>query len=381
MNKPEWILALNTGSTSIKFAAFARADLSLMAKGAITDFPNAPRWRIQKGRRTPLGDGLSSLQATLSAIVEHLLAEMGVLPAAIGHRIVHGADRTAPLPLDELALAELRRLSPLAPLHQPMGIDAAEWIMSRLPGVPNYAVFDTSFHQTMPEAERILPLPREYAEQGIKRYGFHGLSFQSVAETLRDRFGEYAGGRVVVAHLGGGTSLCALHDGQSRATTMGLTPAGGVPSATRSGDLDPGVVLALVRQHGIGGVDEIVNRKAGMLGISGRTGDVTGLLGAKDHASALALEVHVRRIQQAIAAMAMAIGGMDMLVFTGGAGNHAPELRRLIVEGCDWLGATLDAAANSANAEKISTAASSIAILQIAAEEELVIAHAVRECS
>ncbi|HRK70555.1 MAG TPA: hypothetical protein PLA85_03140 [Micropepsaceae bacterium] len=376
MTQPDWLLALNTGSTSIKFAAFARSDLRPLLSGALRQFPDEPQWRIDLGPPAPQG-APRALSNAIHAILTYVKDALGAAPVAIGHRIVHGGGHTLPMRFDTDALAQLRSLSAFAPLHQAMGVDAAEIAMTAWPGVPNLAVFDTAFHHTMPDAEKTLPLPREDGAKGIMRYGFHGLSFQSAANRLRARFGKGAGGRVVAAHLGGGASLCAMLHGESRATTMGLTPAGGVPMATRSGDLDPGVVLALVREHGVEGAEHRLNREAGMRGISGRTGDVMTLLQSHAAQDRLALDIYVRRIQQAIAAMAMAIGGMDALVFTGGAGTHAPELRRRIAEGCAWLGVDLDHTANTANAEIISTATSRIMALQVAAQEELMIAQAI----
>lgn len=373
MTQDGWLLALNTGSTSIKFAAFARRDLQPLLSGALRQFPDDPQWRIDRGPPVPQG-APSMLGDAIPAILTYARDALGAAPVAIGHRIVHGGGHTAPMRVDADALAQLRSLSAFAPLHQAMGVGAAEIAMNVWSGVPNLAVFDTAFHHTLPEAEKILPLPHAETANGIIRYGFHGLSFQSAAQRLRARFGKNAGGRVVAAHLGGGASLCAMVEGESRATTMGLTPAGGVPMATRSGDLDPGVVLALARKHGIDGAEDLLNRSAGMRGISGCTGDVMTLLQSQATQDRLALDIYVRRIQQAIAAMAMAIGGMDVLVFTGGAGANAPELRRRIAEGCAWLGLDLDHAANTANAEIISSRTSKITILQFPADEERVIA-------
>ncbi len=370
----DWLLTINCGSTSIKFACFDAASLAVLAMGSIRDFPARPQFRVKHGPPHAPGSDISSLESAIGTILAYASTAAGGRPKAIGHRIVHGGKRERPALIDAALLDEMRALQPLAPLHQPACVAAAALGLAALPSVPNIALFDTAFHRTMPEIERRLPLPQAFAAKGMERFGFHGLSFQSVATRLRARFAADAGGRVVAAHLGGGSSLCAMVDGKSNATTMGMTPAGGVPMTTRSGDLDPGIVLALVRELGVDGAEDVLNRQSGLYGLSGRSDDAMALLAANDDAGRLALAIHVRRIAQAIAAMATAMGGIDTLVFTGGIGANAPELRRMIVEACAWMGLSLDGHANAHGDERLESAASTARILKLKTGEEEIMA-------
>jgi acetate kinase len=302
------ILALNAGSSSLKYALF---DPERVASGKI--------------------EGAGSLDAVLAAI--------GRTPDAAGHRVVHGGPRyLAPTRVTPELLAELRRISPFDPEHLPAEIALIEAVERRFPGLPQVACFDTAFHKDLPRASRILPIPRKYEAEGVRRYGFHGLSYAYIVDLLRR---EGLPRRLVIAHLGNGASLAAVLDGRSVDTTMAFTPSSGVPMSRRSGDLDPGLLAYL----GMSPRDwhEMVNTRSGLLGISETSGDVRELLKreGEDVRAAEALAVFVHRVKQAVGAFAATLGGLDLLVFTGGIGENSPEIRRRVCEGLDFLNAAV----------------------------------------
>jgi acetate kinase len=335
------VLALNLGSTSLKGARYVRVAVTddWTRKERVTvEFDTGPRQVSDHG---------------LQALAEQLSEDS--TPDVVVHRIVHGGDRERAAELDRDTLAELETLSPLAPLHQPQALDLVRRARERWPTARQWAAFDTTWHATMPLQHRVLPLPKDLFDQGVKRYGFHGLAFQSAMRQLRVLAPGRAGGRVVLAHLGGGSSVCAVRGSRSVNTTMGMTPLGGIPMASRPGSLDPGVVLYLQRALGLppDAIDRLLWRESGLKGLSGESGDMRALLASRSDDAMLAIDVYVGAVAQAIAAMAACIGGIDALVFSGGIGAHAIEIRQRIVDDLAWLGLRTSGASPDAMGEPL----------------------------
>lgn len=298
---------------------------------------------------------------------------------AVGHRIVHGgAEFTGPTLLNAEVIEALRRLEPLAPLHQPASLAAIDLVTRRGPDLRQFGCFDTAFHAAQPDLNQVFALPAELVRRGVRRYGFHGLSYEHVAGVLRSRYG--GGGRAVVAHLGAGASLCAMKNSVSVATTMGMTPLGGIPMATRSGDIDPGVVLYLVQELAMSGLElrELLYRQSGLLALSSESGDMQRLLASKNPQAARAVAFFVEAVQREIAALAGALGGIDTLVFTAGIGENAALIRERICAACAWFGVRIDPARNDASADEIHLADSPVRVVVVAADEEAVICAQLR---
>jgi len=296
----------------------------------------------------------------------------------VGHRVVHGGPRFAgPTIVTAAVLAELRELIPLAPLHQPYNLAAIEAVFARLPGVPQVACFDTSFHRGQPAVAELVPLPRDLRQAGLQRYGFHGLSYEYIASVLPQVAGEIAGGRVIVAHLGSGASLCAMRAGKSVDSTLGFTALDGLCMGTRPGALDPGVVLYLFQglQLTAAQVETILYKKSGLLGISGISSDMRDLLGRSEPEARLAVDYFVYRAAKEIGALAAVLGGVDALVFTAGIGENSAEIRRRICEASAWLGVVLDSQANAAGGPHITSPGSKVSAWVIPTNEELMIAR------
>jgi acetate kinase len=367
-------LCVNAGSSSLKLALYqvgAEGEKRLGAAAAL---------EIGRPEAAVQIDGRVSRRAlpNNAAALDELLAVMAPIRVdAIGHRVVHGGNHTSPARVVPELLRRLEALTALAPLHNPPALEGMRVAGARLPGTPQVACFDTAFHSTLPEVARTLPLPRRYLEHCVRRYGFHGLSYEYIAR----RMGARARGRVVIAHLGNGASLAALRDGCSIDTTMGMTPTGGVMMGTRSGDLDPGVLLYLLREEDLGADDleRAVDREAGLLGASGTSADMATLLTLEDPDARLAVELFAYQVRKAVGALAAALGGLDRLVFTGGIGEHAAPVRWAVCRGLEHLGVELDAAANSAAAEQISTPQSRCPVHVIPTDEDAMIARHVYE--
>jgi len=292
------------------------------------------------------------------------------------HRIVHGGrEYCTPLRLDAATLVELEALVPLAPLHQPYGLAPVQAIEAMRPRLAQVACFDTAFHVTQPAVAQTFPLPRRFTANGVRRYGFHGLSYDYINRTL-PRWVGGATGRTIVAHLGNGASLCAIRDGASVASTMGFTALEGLMMGTRSGSLDPGVVLHLILEKGLSAerVQHLLYKESGLLGVSGISGDMRELLASSAPEAAEAIELFVYRIVREIGSLTAALGGLDHLVFTAGIGERAAPVRAAVAEGCGWLGATLDPAANAAHAVRIAGADSRVGVWVIPTDEERMIA-------
>ena len=296
----------------------------------------------------------------------------------VGHRIVHGgAKYTGPTIVTPEVLADLRALIPLAPLHQPYNLQAIDAVAERLPDVPQVACFDTSFHRGQPAVAELVPLPKDIRDSGVQRYGFHGLSYEYIASVLPSVAPEIANGRVIVAHLGSGASMCAMKNGKSLDSTLGFTALDGLCMGTRPGSLDPGVLLHLFQTMGRTpkDVEALLYKKSGLLGISGISNDMRDLLGSDKPSARLAVDYFVYRAAKEIGALAAVLGGVDALVFTAGIGENSPEIRKRICEASAWLGVELDADANGRKGPRISTPASRVSAWMIPTNEELMIAR------
>ncbi|CAM2168243.1 Acetate kinase [Paraburkholderia sacchari] len=386
------ILVLNAGSSSIKFSAFNAQpdDLPLVMRGQIEGLLSAPRFVAfdGKGEQTGKHDwGNEPLrhEEAVAHIAQFLRSHRdGNRLVAVGHRVVHGGQGfSKPVAVTPGVLDELDKLTPLAPLHQPHNLKPIRVIAERNPELPQVACFDTAFHATQPALASTFALPAALTEQGVRRYGFHGLSYEYIARTLPDVAPDAAKGRTVVAHLGNGASMCALEAGRSVASTMGFTALDGLPMGTRSGNLDPGVILYLQDELKMDtrGVEELLYRRSGLLGVSGISGDMRTLLASDDARAAFAIDLYVYRIGRELGSLAAALRGLDALVFTAGIGEHSPEIRRRACEQARWCGLEIDTRANEAGGPCISTASSRVSVWVIPTNEELMIARHTREAA
>lgn len=377
------ILVLNAGSSSLKFAVFAECpDLPLMMKGGISSLHDAPIMKVrtasEKAVETPLGsEGLgiqAAVERVVAAITDHGLHSR---IATVGHRIVHGGrDFTGATILDEPALATLRNLVPLAPIHQPINLEIAAAAVRLFPDALQVGCFDTAFHSDRPRLAKLYGLPRELTESGIISFGFHGISYSYIASKLRERYGPGDGRRAIVAHLGSGASLCAMIDGRSIATTMGFSPLDGLVMSTRCGALDPGAMLYLLQERklSVESLSELLYQQSGLLGVSGISGNMQSLLDSRDEGAAAAVDLFVYRAGREIGSLAAAMGGLDTLVFTAGIGENSPVVRERICEAAGWLGVKIDGARNEQNVERISASGSRVDVLIIPTDEERTVA-------
>lgn len=388
------ILAINSGSSSLKFALFSAAPtaspmaMPVRYRGHFSGLGNHARVELQATTsEQPDLTGLDDVPASLDheGALSRLLDWIEANPSlgdiqAVGHRIVHGgAQFREPVGLDAERLKALESLVDLAPLHQPHGLAPVRALASLRPELPQFACFDTAFHATQPSLAQTFPLPRRYRDQGVIRYGFHGLSFDYVSRALAEQLQHRQarlGGRVIIAHLGNGASLCALKDGRSIAATTGFTAVEGLMMGTRSGSLDPGLVLHLILQEGMTpeAVQRMLYKESGLLGVSGISGDMRELLESGAPEAAEAIDLFVYRIVREIGSLAAALGGLDHLVFTAGIGELAAPVRASVAKGCDWLGASLDMSANDAHAANIASADSRLGLWVIPTDEERMIA-------
>jgi len=385
------ILVLNAGSSSVKFSLFDERDseLALVAGGQVEGVFTNPVFHARDAagqtvaeRRWPTGSRLGH-DGALAHITEWIQSQYARAHrlVAVGHRVTHGGvDYAAPVRIDATVIAKLERLIPLSPLHLPPNLAPIRLLAARQPDLPQVACFDTAMHRTQPPVEQMFALPRELEEAGLRRYGFHGLSYEYIASVLPRLDARAAGGKAVVLHLGNGASMCALAAGRSVATTMGLTPVDGLPMGTRSGSLDPGVLLYLMDQRGmdVRAIESLIYTKSGLLGVSGLSSDMRVLLASKDPRAALAVELFVHRIGRELGSLAAALSGLDAIVFTGGIGEHAAPIREAVCRRAAWLGIELDPAANAVHGPRISTAASRTAAWVIPTNEELMIARHTR---
>jgi len=372
------ILCLNAGSSSLKFADFSLPEETRLAQGAVENIgPEARIWirnaqnQITEDRQARLMDAHDCIEAVFSALGKSDLPR----PLAAGHRIVHGGpSHTAPQSINAELVGELKQLIPLAPLHLPGQIEIIEAIFQHYPSLPQAACFDTAFHSAMPEVSRRFPLPRNLWEQGVRHYGFHGLSYEYVLSAL----GQEGRGRVIIAHLGNGASMAAVRDGKPVDTSMGMSPTGGFLMSTRSGDLDPGILLYLLRAgHSIDELEKMLNRQSGLLGVSALSSDMKTLLEKRNTEpfAAEAVEMFCLGVRKFIGAYAAELGGLDTLVFTGGIGEHAAPVRAEICQGLEFLGIEIDPARNQQHSPVISTPGSRCIVRVIATDEDLMIAR------
>jgi acetate kinase len=382
----DYALVLNAGSSSLKFSVYRRpdaADWSVAARGQVDGIGTSPRLTVSDGAGARLADqhvpaGLDAAGA-LDAVAVWLRSRYDrARLLGVGHRVVHGGAKYArPTLVTPEVLEDLRALVPLAPLHQPYNLAAIAAVSARLPGVPQVACFDTSFHRGQPAVAQVVSLPRDVCARGVQRYGFHGLSYEYIASVLPDVAPDVAGGRVIVAHLGSGASLCAMSGGKSVDSTLGFTALDGLCMGTRPGALDPGVVLYLFQVLGLSApeVEAILYKKSGLLGISGISNDMRDLLRSAEPGARLAVDYFVYRVTKEIGALAAVLGGIDALVFTAGIGEHSAEIRRRVCEASSWLGLEIDDDANATRALRISRAGSKVSAWVVPTNEELMIAR------
>jgi len=379
------ILSFNSGSSSHKFAVyrFSAGREELMAEGAAEGIgiEHGRLW-IRDGSSRTLADGareIARFEDAFDALFDEIARLRLPHPDAVGHRVVHGGpDHFAPERVTPALIEALRKLVPFAPLHLPVEIRGIEAMAARYAGRPQAACFDTGFHRRMPEIARRLALPRALWDEGICRYGFHGISYEYIMEAL----GPAPPARVAIAHLGNGASMAAVKDGNPIDTTMGFTPSGGFMMSTRSGDLDPGVMLYLLEQKGYDAarLKRTINHESGLLGVSGLSSDVKQLLQTResDARAGLALDMFCYQVRKQIGAFAAALGGLDLLVFTAGIGERAAPLRAEICRGLRYLGIVLDSQRNNSNADKISAESSRCIVRVIPTKEDLMIARHTR---
>ncbi len=384
------IVVLNAGSSSIKYSLFAlgEKDLSVVARGQIEGLFTSPKFvsKDDKGKvlsEKSWGEGKSlGHEGALDHLVAYLRGELEEHRlVGVGHRVAHGGpDITHPLRVDEKVIAQLEKLVPLAPLHQPHNLAPIRFLMQRVPQLPQAACFDTSFHRTNTQLSQLFALPLEYFESGVRRYGFHGLSYEYIASVLPEYDVKAARGRTAVLHLGNGASMCAMESSRSVACTMGFCAVDGLMMGTRSGSLDPGVVLHLMAQRGMSAeeIERLIYTKSGLLGVSGISSDMRALLASDDRRAKLAVDLYVYRIQRELGSLAGALGGVDSLVFTGGIGENAALIRARVCRDAAWLGVELNEGGNTKGGPKISAENSRVSAWVIRTNEELMIARHTR---
>jgi acetate kinase len=382
------ILVVNAGSSSLKFSLFridAANVLQLAVRGQIEGIGTRPHLTakdavgnrlVERDIAVPEAREVKDALALAGAWLRAQFTGESLL--AVGHRVVHGGtEYSRPVLVDAAVYAALEQLIPLAPLHQPHNLAAIRALREAQPQVPQVACFDTAFHRSHPQLADLYALPWEYYEAGLRRYGFHGLSCEYIAGVLPQLAPDIAAGRVIVAHLGSGASLCALRAGQSVDSSMGFSPLDGIPMGTRPGGIDPGVLLYLVGQRGMSpaALEKLLYRESGLLGLSGVSNDMRVLLDSSEPRAQLAVDYFVQRVAREIGALAAVLGGVDGLVFTAGIGENSAEIRARIVHACAWLGMTLAADANRRGAPCITTAGSAVSAWVIPTNEELMIAR------
>ncbi len=384
-------VVLNAGSSSIKFSLFVEREKTLepriqgQVEGLYTGarfVAKAPDGKVKAENSWPAGVKLGH-DGALDHLIGHLRSELkSDRLIGMGHRVVHGGSAyTQPVRVDSEVLNVLETFVPLAPLHQPHNLTPIRRALERVPEIPQVACFDTSFHRTQPEVAQLFALPIDLRKTGIMRYGFHGLSYQYIASILPEIAPTAAMGKTIVLHLGNGSSMCAMEAGRSIASTMGFTAVEGLPMGTRSGSLDPGVILYLIDQLGMTTreVEALIYNRSGLLGVSGISSDMRTLLASEDPQARLAIDLFVYRVGREIGSLTAALGGLDAVVFTAGIGQNAPMIRSLICRSAAWLGLEIDETANAANRTCISTPSSPVSVWVIPTDEEIMIARHTRE--
>ena len=384
------ILVLNAGSSSIKFSLFdlRGADLELRFRGQIERLFTAPHFIAKDGSGAVVGEtswgegvelGHERALDHLAAFLRERSAELRLI--GVGHRVVHGGRAFAePVRVDAEVLARLAAFVPLAPLHQPHNLAPIRAMLARDPGLPQVACFDTAFHRTNPPIAQRFALPAELHDAGIQRYGFHGLSYEYIARALPGHDRRAATGRTIALHLGNGSSMCALENGRSIASTMGFTALEGLPMGTRCGALDPGVILYLMDERSMDAraIEKLVYHDSGLLGVSGISGDMATLLASDAPGAKLAIDLYVYRIRREMGSLAAALGGLDAVVFTAGIGENAAPIRQRVCEDARWLGVEIDPEANACGGPRLSPPAAGVSAWVIPTNEELMIAQHTR---
>lgn len=380
-------LVINAGSSSIKFAVFVGGDHSpepeAVLKGQMEGIGSDPAFAVKDGAGNPVderdewprGSPLNHVGAIryILSWLKECAGHLDILAA--GHRVVHGGIAfVAPVRVDAEVIGQLRKLVPLAPLHQPHNIAAIEALAEVDPDLPQVACFDTAFHSTQPKVARLFAIPRELTDSGIRRYGFHGLSYEYIARRMATQAPDAK--RVVAAHLGSGASMCAMRDGRSVESSMGFTAVDGLPMGTRCGALDPGVVLYLIQDRGYDAkaIETLLYKQSGLLGVSGVSNDMRDLMASRERHAADAIDLFIYQITRFVGSLAAPLGGIDALVFTGGIGEHAPAIRQRVCDQAAWLGLTLDPEANASGGPRISAAGSTVSAWVIPTDEERMIA-------
>jgi acetate kinase len=383
----DYALVLNAGSSSLKFCVYRRppdGGWRLESRGQIEGIGTSPRLSVKDASGARLADetldeSVRDGRGALEALASFLRTKYGgARVLGVGHRVVHGGPRfDGPVVVAQDVLAELRKLVPLAPLHQPYNLGAIEAVFERLPDVPQVACFDTSFHRGHAPVADLIPLPRELRESGLERYGFHGLSYEYIASVLPEVAPEIASSRVLVAHLGSGASLCAIANGKSVDSTLSFTALDGLCMGTRPGSLDPGVVLYLFQNLGLSAkeVETLLYKKSGLVGISGISSDMRDLLASEEPEARLAVDYFVYRAAKEIGALTAVLGGIEGLVFTAGIGENSAEIRKRICEASAWLGVEIVPEANARGGPRISSSKSKVSTWVIPTNEELMIAR------
>lgn len=386
MNKTKYsVLTINGGSSSIKFALYQINNPGVRTLHGQIERIGLPETQLTFTDNSQVSEGrgaveLSEGDAVVDFLLDWLEGQFGFASIrAIGHRVVHGMEHTRPEIISPALLDELHSLCALDPDHLPRALELIEAFRRRYPQLPQVACFDTAFHHPLPAVARQLPIPRRFTAQGVQRYGFHGLSYAYLMQTLEQLGGRRAArGRVILAHLGNGASLAAVNDGRSIDTTMGFTPTGGLMMGTRPGDLDPGVAWYMIDREGLtpGQFNQLINRECGLLGMSETSADMRDLLEceAVDERAAAAIALFCYQIKKGIGAYAAALGGLDTLVFTGGIGEQAPVVRARICAELEFLGIEIEAESNAHNAEVISKNTSRVVVRVMQSDEELMIA-------
>ena len=379
------IVVVNAGSSSIKFSLFDAADLGLVLRGQVESLSSAPHYLARdasgavRAERRWRADQQLGHDGALDFLLEELpVALQGRAIRGVGHRVVHGGLLySQPVRVDAQALEALERFVPLAPLHQPHNLAPIRRLLERAPALPQVACFDTAFHRSNADIAQMFGLPHAMFEDGIRRYGFHGLSYEYIAGVLPAHSTRAAAGRTVVLHLGNGASMCALDGGRSVATTMGFTAVDGLMMGTRTGNLDPGVILYLMDRHGLDAraIEKLLYHESGLLGISGLSSDMRTLLASDAPRSRLAIELYAYRIRRELGSLVAALGGLDAIVFTAGIGENSAPIRARILHDAAWTGVRCDEAANARGGPQISTPDSPVIALAIPTDEEATIAR------
>jgi acetate kinase len=381
------ILVINAGSSSIKFSVFVNGSsgLELSFRGQIEELFTSPSFVARTGEGTVIGERSWGQYVTLGhgEAIEYLRGflreQRGDLRLeGIGHRVGHGGLKySQPVRVDAQVLADLEELIPLMPLHQPPNLAPIQLVLEHMPEVPQVACFDTAFHHTNPRLAQMMALPKALTERDVRRYGFHGLSYEYIASVLPERDRRAAAGKTVVLHLGNGSSMCALAAGRSIASTMGFSALDGLPMGTRCGALDPGVILFLLNQKNMDGhgIEQLLYNQSGLLGVSGLSSDVRTLIESREPDAKLALDLYVYRASRELGSLAAALGGLDAIVFTAGIGENAVAIRESICRAAAWMGVELDEAANAQGGPCITTAESQVTVWVIPTNEELMIAR------